>query len=75
MIREHESVVLTEDLPEHGLRSGDFGVVVMVHGNKGYEVEFMTLGGETVAVVSLDASQARAVGPGEIAHVRSIKAA
>lgn len=75
MLREHEYTVLAEDLPEHGLRRGDVGVVVMVHGTGGYEVEFLTLGGKTVAVVSLEAGQVRPVDEGEIAHVRRIQAA
>ena len=75
MIAEHESVVLTADLPDHGLRAGDVGVVVMVHEDRGYEVEFLTLGGDTLAVVSLDPSHVRRVGRNEIAHVRPIRAA
>jgi hypothetical protein len=60
MIRELESVVLTTDLPEYGLERGDIGTVVLIHaGGKGYEVEFVALDGETVAVVSLFASQVR----------------
>ena len=50
---ELERVVLTIDLAEHGLKTDDIGTVVLVHGeNQGYEVEFVTLTGETVAVVS-----------------------
>ena len=57
MISELDSVVLADDLPEHGLKRGDIGTVVLTHqGGAGYEVEFMTLDGETVAVVSLVAS-------------------
>jgi hypothetical protein len=37
-----------------------------------YEVEFMTLDGETVAVVSLAPDQVRPVGRREIAHARVI---
>jgi len=40
MINEHDTVVLTEDLPEEGLTAGDVGTVVHVHNNGvGYEVE------------------------------------
>lgn len=54
MIKELDSVVLTTDLPEYRLERGDVGTVVLVHhGDKGYEVEFMTLEGETIAVTSL----------------------
>jgi hypothetical protein len=72
MINELETVVLTTDLPDHGLKAGDLGKVVLVHTHGGYEVEFMTLDGETVAVVSLSPEQVRAVGHREIAHARSV---
>ncbi|NOT00327.1 MAG: DUF4926 domain-containing protein [Phycisphaerales bacterium] len=75
MITELESVVLTVDLPDHRLRQGDIGTVVLNHANRGYEVEFVTLGGETLAVVSLAPEQLRPVGHGEIAHVRPVEAA
>jgi hypothetical protein len=35
--------------------------VVLLHGDRGYEVEFVTLDGKTVAVVSLDASRVRPI--------------
>ena len=74
MIHELDSVVLVNDLPEHGLEKGDIGTVVLVHRNgEGYEVEFMTLHGETVAVISLFASQIRPIGKKEIAHVRQVE--
>ncbi|MCK4374930.1 MAG: DUF4926 domain-containing protein, partial [Candidatus Brocadiae bacterium] len=47
--------------------------VVLVHdAGAGFEVEFMTLGGQTVAVVTLEPSQVRPVGRDEIAHVRPV---
>jgi hypothetical protein len=46
---------------------------VLVHKDgAGYEVEFLTLGGETVSVVPLTADQLRGVGRREIAHVRAL---
>ncbi len=76
MIRELDSVVLTADLPEHGLRAGDIGAVVMVHHNgEGYEVEFVALDGETMAVVSLFPAQIRPIGQREITHARKAEAA
>jgi Domain of unknown function (DUF4926) len=73
MIRELDSVVITTDLPEHSLKKDDIGTVVLVHkGGKGFEVEFATLGGETIAVVSLFPSQVRPVGKREIARVRKV---
>jgi hypothetical protein len=71
MIRELDNVVLTVDLPEQCLKKGDVGTVVMLHGTAGYEVEFMTLGGETLAVVSLSKEQVRPVGSREIAQARA----
>jgi hypothetical protein len=72
VLQETEIAVLTVDLPEHGLKAGDVGTVVLVHGRQGYEVEFMTLDGETVAVTSLQAAQVRPIATREIAHVRNI---
>ena len=72
MIKELETVVLTEPLSEHGLEQGDLGTVVLVHAAGGYEVEFMTLDGETLAVVSLHEHQVRPVGRREVAQARSV---
>jgi hypothetical protein len=72
VLEETELAVLTVDLPEYGLRAGDIGTVVLVHGRTGYEVEFMTLEGEMVAVTSLQTAQVRPIGSREVAHVRSI---
>jgi hypothetical protein len=75
MIKELENVVLTSDLPEQGLARGDIGTVVLVHQQgKGYEVEFTTLDGETVAIVTLTADQVRPSKPREIAHARELSA-
>jgi hypothetical protein len=76
MINERDDVILTSDLPEHGLSAGDIGTVVLVHrGAAGYEVEFTSLDGDTIAVVTLMADQVRSTQSGEIAHVRVLAAA
>jgi hypothetical protein len=49
MIQDHDTVALTVDLPEYGLCRDDLGTVVLTHGGKGFEVEFMTLDGQTMA--------------------------
>jgi hypothetical protein len=73
MIKEFDAVVLTENVPENGLEAGDVGWVVMIHGDgDGYEVEFVTLAGETVSVVTVSAGAIRPVLPDEIAHVRKV---
>ncbi len=73
MIEELDLVVLRQSLPKEGLEAGDIGTAVMVHeGGTGYEVEFTTLGGETLAVVTLPANAIRPVGDREIAHAREV---
>ncbi len=73
MIKELDPVVLTKPLPEHGLRPGDVGWVVMIHaGGAGYEIEFVTLTGDTVSVVTVPAETVRPVRGKEIAHARRV---
>jgi hypothetical protein len=73
IIREHDLVVLTADIPDENLKRGDVGTVVLVHqAGAGYEVEFATLAGETLAVVTVPADAVRPVGDKEIAHVRRV---
>lgn len=73
MIKELDDVILACDLPEHGLSAGDIGTAVLVHRDAaGYEVEFTALDGETIAVMTLMASQVRPVQAGSIAHVREL---
>ena len=72
-MKELDSAVLTRDLPEHGLKAGDLGTVVLVHGGgTGYEVEFIALDGETMAVISLPAAEVRSAASREIPHARRI---
>jgi hypothetical protein len=73
MIAEHDQVVLTHDLPRSRLCAGDVGFVVHVHpSSAAYEVEFVSLDGETIAVETLSSSAVRAVRPGDMAHVRPL---
>ena len=63
MIQELDRVILTRDLPEHSLEEGDIGTVLVVHQRrKGYEVEFVILDGETVAIVLLHSIQVHPIG-------------
>ena len=72
-LAEFETVVLRRDLPEARLEAGDVGTVVLAHaGGAGFVVEFATLAGETIAVVTVPAEDLRAVAPDEIAHVRRV---
>jgi hypothetical protein len=76
VINEHHCVVLSGGIPEAGLEAGDIGTVVHIHkGEAGYEVEFMTLAGDTVVVVTLRLAQLRSIQPRDVAHVRKLRAA
>ena len=73
MIRELDRVALTRALPEQGLVAGDIGAVVGVHQDgKGFTVEFMSLGGETIAIVTLRAEAVRPLRRREIANAREL---
>ena len=75
MIKEHDCVVLTANLPDEALEAGDVGTVVHIHqGDAAYEVEFMTLTGKTVAVATVLPSQLRPVGKRDLTHVRELAA-
>ena len=71
-MEELQTVVLERDLPEHELRAGDVGVVVHVHGDGAYEVEFVSGEGRTVAVVTLEQADVRPIREREILHVRRL---
>lgn len=73
MIKELDDIVLACDLPQYGLSAGDIGTAVLVHrGEKGYEVEFTSLDGDTIAVLTLMPDQVRPAHAGEIAHAREL---
>ncbi len=73
MMEELQRVALMEDLPQHALRKGDVGTIVMVYDRTGgYEVEFCALSGDTLAVTVLSANQIRPVSGNEVSHARSL---
>ena len=73
MINELDRIALTKALPEHGLEPGDVGTVVLVQkGGEGFTLEFMTLGGETLAVATVRSECVRRVKSREITHVREV---
>ncbi|MCY3023934.1 MAG: DUF4926 domain-containing protein [Planctomycetota bacterium] len=76
MIKEHDVVVLTEDLPQDELKAGDVGTIVHIHQNGlAFQVEFVTLSGRTVAVATARAAQVRPVSPRDLVHVRELQTA
>lgn len=72
MIRNLDTVVLTRDVPEHSLRRGDVGAVVYTHAEGAYEVEFVTGGGTTLAVVTVETAALRSLAPSDLLHVREV---
>lgn len=73
MIRELDLVVLTHDNEEYNLKAGDVGAVVHCYADDiGYEVEFVTAEGKTVAVLTLTATDIRPISHAEILHVREV---
>ena len=72
-------VILTRDVAERGLRTGDVGTVVERHAvrgvsEEGYSVEFFDMTGNTVAVVTLPASALRLPTPADRPAVRALSA-
>jgi hypothetical protein len=75
MIKEHDRVILNTDLPAERLEAGDVGTVVHIYpGQTAYEVEFVSLAGKTIAVVTLEAAQVRGVTARDITHAREVAA-
>lgn len=73
MLKEHDIIVLNEDIPDHGLKKDDVGAVVAVYvKGKGYEVEFITYKGDTIAVVTLLHYQVRPIAAKEMMTVRNL---
>ena len=71
MIHELDRVVLTEPVPAERLERGDVGTVVHVYADgKAFEVEFITLDGQTAAVATVEASVVRPVTGRDISHSR-----
>ncbi len=74
MIEEHDRVVLTTKEPDAGLEPGDVGTVVHAYsGGEAFEVEFVTLTGDTVAMLAIDRDEVRPVQSRELTHARSVE--
>jgi Domain of unknown function (DUF4926) len=75
----YQDVILTVDLPEHGLCAGDVGALVERHAVPGKEVgcsvEFFDMTGRTVAVVTVPSSLLRAPTSADRPSARSLSAA
>jgi hypothetical protein len=76
MIKEPDRIGLKAAIPADGLAAGDVGTVVHIYRDgAAYGVEFTTLDGDTAAVATVDAAQARPVHKREITHARELQPA
>ncbi len=73
MFKLLDTVVLTRDLPTHGLRRGDLGAVVEVYEPDAMDVEFVAASGRTQALVTLSSGDVRAVGDDDLIAVRELR--
>ncbi len=75
MIREHDQVVVVEDLPGLPVRAGDLATVIHVYqGGVALEVEFISLSGKSIGTATLQMEKVREIVDGEIAHARLMAA-
>ena len=68
-----DTVVLTRDIPDVGLRRGDLGAIVEVYGPNAFEVEFVAASGRTQALVTHTADDIRHVGDQDLVSVRHLE--
>ena len=70
-----DTVALTHDVPNAGLRRGDLGAVVEVLSPSAMEVEFVAASGRTEALLTLGIEDVRHVGDRDLIAVRSLEQA
>ena len=70
-----DTVALTRDVPDAGIRRGDLGAIVEIYSPEAFEVEFVAASGHTQALVSLGIEDVRHVGDRDLIAVRSLEAA
>lgn len=73
MIEELDLVVLTRSGLDQRLERGDVGTVVHRYGGgDAFEVEFVTAGGQPIALLTLTAADLRPMHAREILHARGV---
>jgi hypothetical protein len=70
-----DTVVLTRDVPEAGLRRGDLGAIVELLAPDVMEVEFVAASGRTQALLTLCPDDIRHVGDRDVIAVRTLERA
>ena len=68
-----DTVALTHDIPNAGLRRGDLGAVVEILALEAMEVEFVAASGRTQALLTLGVADIRQVGDRDLIAVRSLE--
>ena len=67
-----DTVALTHDIPEAGLRRGNLGAIVELFAPEAMEVEFVAASGRTQALLTLESKDVRQVGDQDLIAVRSL---
>jgi hypothetical protein len=70
-----DTVALTHDMPDAGLRRGDLGAVVEIIAPNAMEVEFVAASGRTQALLTIGPADIRHVGDRDLIAVRSLEEA
>ncbi len=72
-MKELDTIVLTHDIEDYGLKKGDMGAIVQVYKEgEAFEVEFVTAEGKTVALLTLKPTDIRKVGKNTILQARDL---
>lgn len=72
ILDELECVVLSRDVPEHGLLAGDLGTVVQVYPEGGVEFEFVMCSGDTQALLTLSEQDVRKIDAHDLLATRRL---
>jgi hypothetical protein len=73
IIKELDIVALTLPVPEYGLVAGDVGTVVMTYEDaSAFTIEFVTVTGKTIGIVTVGADAVRPVGDSDVSHARRV---
>ena len=72
MFKLLDTVALTHDIADAGLRLGDLGAVVEILDPEVFEVEFVAASGRTQALLTLCVDDIRHIGDHDLIAVRSL---
>ena len=70
-----DTVALTNDIADAGLRRGDLGAIVEIHSSDAFDVEFVAASGCTQALLTLSEKDIIYVGDLDIIAVRLLEQA